>query len=146
MIKGLIIGIVIGILICVGASYYYFASGAAPVAVSDPQMPFEKKMANMALDAHVDRQHIANPPISANEPNLLAGANVYKQDCAVCHGLPGHPAEYVSMMFPIPTQLFKGKGVTDDPPSESYWKAANGIRLSGMPSFKNKLSDTQLCK
>jgi len=34
--------------------------------------------------------------------------------------------------------------VTDDPASETYWKAANGIRLSGMPSFKTKLSDTQL--
>ncbi|MGA7474902.1 MAG: hypothetical protein WBW60_19360, partial [Candidatus Sulfotelmatobacter sp.] len=33
---------------------------------------------------------------------------------------------------------------TDDPASETYWKAANGIRLSGMPSFKTKLTDTQL--
>jgi mono/diheme cytochrome c family protein len=40
--------------------------------------------------------------------------------------------------------LFRGKGVTDDPASVTYWKAANGIRLSGMPSFKTKLSDTQL--
>jgi hypothetical protein len=47
-------------------------------------------------------------------------------------------------MFPKPPQLFRGKGVTDDPASETYWKAANGIRLSGMPSFKTKLSDTQL--
>ncbi len=37
-----------------------------------------------------------------------------------------------------------GKGVTEDPPSESYWKAVNGIRLSGMPAFKSELSDTQL--
>jgi len=47
-------------------------------------------------------------------------------------------------MFPIPPQLFRGKGVSDDPASETYWKAANGIRLSGMPSFKTKLTDTQL--
>jgi len=47
-------------------------------------------------------------------------------------------------MFPKPPQLFRGKGVTDDPASETYWKAANGIRLSGMPSFKTKLTDTQL--
>jgi hypothetical protein len=47
-------------------------------------------------------------------------------------------------MFPKPPQLFRGKGVTDDPASETYWKAANGIRLSGMPSFKIKLTDTQL--
>jgi hypothetical protein len=47
-------------------------------------------------------------------------------------------------MYPHATLLFKGKGVTDDPPQESYWKATNGIRLSGMPSFKDTLSDTQL--
>jgi mono/diheme cytochrome c family protein len=47
-------------------------------------------------------------------------------------------------MFPKPPQLFHGKGVTDDPATESYWKTANGIRLSGMPSFSNKLTDTQI--
>ncbi|HVB58834.1 MAG TPA: cytochrome c [Candidatus Acidoferrales bacterium] len=144
MIRGLIIGIILGILVCVGAGYYYFASGMAPVAVADPLMPFERKLANMALDAHIEKQHIGQPSIPADEANLLAGAEVYKQNCAVCHGLPGHPVDYVSMMFPKPTQLFKGKGVTDDPASESYWKAANGIRLSGMPSFKDKLTNVQL--
>jgi mono/diheme cytochrome c family protein len=144
MLKGLVIGFVLGILVCTGAAYYYFASGMAPVAVSDPLMPFEKRMANMALKAHIEKQHIGQPSIPADEANLQAGAEVYKQNCAVCHGLPGHPVDYVNMMFPKPTELFKGKGVTNNPPSESYWKAVNGIRLSGMPSFKNKLSDKQL--
>ena len=35
-------------------------------------------------------------------------------------------------------------GVSDDPPGETYWKAANGIRLTGMPAYKDILSDTQL--
>jgi mono/diheme cytochrome c family protein len=35
-------------------------------------------------------------------------------------------------------------GVTDDPPGETYWKVANGIRLSGMPSYKDVLTDTQM--
>jgi len=34
--------------------------------------------------------------------------------------------------------------VTDDPPGETYWKVANGIRLTGMPAFKDVLSDTQM--
>jgi len=34
--------------------------------------------------------------------------------------------------------------VTDDPVAESYWKAANGIRMSGMPAFKTRLTETQL--
>jgi hypothetical protein len=47
-------------------------------------------------------------------------------------------------MFPKPPALFKGKGVTDDFASETYWKVANGIRLTGMPEFKQSLNDTQI--
>jgi thiosulfate dehydrogenase len=54
------------------------------------------------------------------------------------------PTDYAATMYPKPTQLFRGTGVTDDPASESYWKSANGIRLSGMPAFKTKLTETQL--
>jgi mono/diheme cytochrome c family protein len=35
-------------------------------------------------------------------------------------------------------------GVTDDPPGETYWKVANGIRLTGMPSFEKVLTDTEM--
>jgi mono/diheme cytochrome c family protein len=70
----------------------------------------------MALDAHIEKQHIPPSPVPADEPNFLAGAGVYKQHCAVCHGLPGQiPVDYATTMFPKPPQLFRGKGVTDDP-------------------------------
>jgi len=144
MIKGIVVGLVLAIVVVAGGLYYYFASGRAPAAVSDPMMPFEKKLANMALDAHIEKQHLGESPIPADEPNLLEGARIYNMNCADCHGLPGHTSDDVNTMFPRPTQMFEGKGVTDDPPSESYWKAANGIRLSGMPAFKSKLSQTQL--
>ena len=35
-------------------------------------------------------------------------------------------------------------GVSDDPPGETYWKVANGIRLTGMPSYKQVLTDIQM--
>jgi mono/diheme cytochrome c family protein len=47
-------------------------------------------------------------------------------------------------MYPKPPELFKGTGVTDDPAWETYWKATNGIRLTGMPGFKGRLTDAQL--
>jgi len=34
--------------------------------------------------------------------------------------------------------------VTDDPVGESFWKVKNGIRLSGMPGFRESLSETQM--
>ncbi|MFZ0800305.1 MAG: c-type cytochrome [Terriglobales bacterium] len=99
----------------------------------------------MALDAHIEKQHIPPSPVPSDEINFLEGAGAYKQHCASCHGLPGQPPiDYATTMFPKPPQLFRGKGVTDDPASEAYWKAVNGIRLSGMPSFKTELTDTEL--
>jgi thiosulfate dehydrogenase len=143
--KAFVVGLLVGVLLLVGGVYYYFSSGMAPVATADPPMPFEKKMASKALNAHIDKQNIASSPVPADEANLVAGAKVYKEQCAVCHGLPEQPSPAIAdSMFPHATLMFKGKGVTDDPPTESYWKAANGIRLSGMPSFKGALTDTQL--
>ncbi len=144
MLKGIVVGFILGVIVLTGGAYFYFASGMAPVATTDPMMPFERKLAKMALRAHIEKQHVGESPVAADEPNLLAGADTYKKECAMCHGLPDHPVDYVKMMFPKPTQLFKGTGVTDNPASESYWKAVNGIRLSGMPAFKDKLTSTQL--
>jgi thiosulfate dehydrogenase len=34
--------------------------------------------------------------------------------------------------------------VTDDPPGETSWKVANGIRMTGMPGFGKSLSSDQM--
>ena len=34
--------------------------------------------------------------------------------------------------------------MSDDPVGETYWKVANGIRLTGMPSFDKVLNETQM--
>jgi thiosulfate dehydrogenase len=143
--KRFLVGFLLGVVAVAGGLFYYFYSGMAPVATSDPPMPFEKRMANMALNAHLERQTLPPPPVQPDEQNLLAGADIYQQHCAMCHGLPNQTKPIIQQgMYPPPTELFRGKGVTDDPPSESYWKALNGIRLSGMPSFKSGLNETQL--
>src|SRR5258708_2483829 len=86
-----------------------------------------------------------NVPIQANEANYLAGADFYKQHCAVWQGLRVEPKSGIATeMYPHPPLLFEGKGVTDDEPGESYWKIFNGIRLSGMPGFSKSLSETQM--
>ena len=145
MFKAFVIGVLIGVIGLTGSVFFYFASGMAPVAVADPMMPYEKKMASRALDARIEKANIPAPPVAVNEENLLAGAKLYKENCSVCHGTPNEPSPFIaSNMFPHATLMFKGKGVTDDPPQESYWKIVNGIRLTGMPSFKATLNDTQM--
>jgi thiosulfate dehydrogenase len=145
MLRALGIGILLGILLVMMGVWLYFTSGRAPVAATDPPMPFERKLASSALHAHLDKQPHPDSPVPADETNLLAGAEVYKQNCAVCHGLPAEPETAIALgMFPKPPELFHGTGVTDDPAWETHWKAENGIRLTGMPGFKGRLTDTQL--
>jgi thiosulfate dehydrogenase len=133
------------LLVAAGA-WFYFTAGWAPVAVADPPMLFEKKLAHGALNARISKDPHTDPaPVPADEGTYLAGADVYKQNCAVCHGLPGQPQSAIAQgMFPKPPELFHGTGVTDDPAWETNWKAKNGIRLTGMPAFKGALNDTQL--
>lgn len=145
MLRSLLFGILLGILLVVAGVYLYFSTGSAPVAVTAPPMPFERKFAHMGLSAYLAKQPHPEPQVPQDEPNFLAGTQVYKQNCAVCHGLPGEPKTNIaSGMAPNPPQLFKGTGVTDDEPWETYWKVENGIRMTGMPGFKDKLTETQI--
>jgi mono/diheme cytochrome c family protein len=108
MIKGTVIGSFLTAVVLVVGFYYYFAAGMAPVATADPAMPFERKLANMALNAHIGRQQIGPSPVAADEPSYLAGAGLYRQHCALCHGLPGQsPTDYATTMYPKPPQLFE---------------------------------------
>lgn len=145
MMKRLLIGFVLGIAVIAGGAYYYFSSGMAPVATSAPPMPFERTMARLALRAALNKQTPLQPLVQPNEQNLLAGADIYQQHCAFCHSLPNQTKTAAEDgMYPPPPELFRGKGVTDDPPWETYWKVLNGIRMTGMPSFKQTLTATQM--
>jgi thiosulfate dehydrogenase len=143
--KAFVIGVLLGAVLIAGGIYYYFVSGMAPAAVADPPMMMERKMASRSLDAHIDKANVPAPPIQPSEDNYVAAAKLYRDNCAGCHGLPNQPPPAISgNFFPDATLMFKGKGVTDDPPQVSYWKVKNGIRLTGMPTFKGILDDTQM--
>ena len=145
MVKGFLVGILVGFLLVFIGLYFYFATGQAPVATKDPEMPMEHRFAHMALDAYLNKKPHPNSPVPADETSFLAGAKVYNEHCAVCHGLPGEPKTAIADgMFPKPPQLFHGVGVTDDEPYETYWKVYGGIRMTGMPGFGDRLSETQM--
>ena len=145
MLKGLVVGVILGVLGVAGGVYFYFATGRAPVATTAPDMPFERRLARMALHSYLDKLPHPEPAVATNEQSFLEGAKVYVEHCAVCHGLPGQERTYIAQgMYPKPPQLFRGTGVTDDEPWETYWKVEGGIRMTGMPGFKGRLTEQQI--
>ncbi|HEX7287619.1 MAG TPA: c-type cytochrome [Candidatus Angelobacter sp.] len=144
--KKFIFGLILGLLIPAVGAFCYFRLGYAPVATSAPPMPFEHQVAKMALAARIGKEAPKQAQGTTDEAGLEQGATIYTENCAFCHGLPGEPATKAAKgMFPLPPQLFnKDEMVTDDPVGETYWKVANGIRMTGMPGFGEMLTQAQI--
>jgi thiosulfate dehydrogenase len=144
----LFLGFILGIVAVAAGLFAYLKFGPLPVAVSDTPLPMEKQIVSLPLHARIDRES-KTAPFGISEDVFESGAQVYRSQCASCHGTPGHDVGFAKHMFPTAPQLWKKHGegivgVSDDEPGETYWKVANGIRLSGMPSYKHILSDTQM--
>lgn len=148
--RNLIIGLILGLLILPVAGILYFKFGTPPVAVADKPFPFERQIVHVPLNARIDREMPKSVPIQLTEANLVAGAQIYRQNCAACHGLYNSTSTFAQHMYPWAPQLWhvhgarRVVGVSDDPAGETYWKVDNGIRLTGMPSYKEILSSTEM--
>jgi thiosulfate dehydrogenase len=139
-----LLGLIIGIILLPLFAFCYVYFGYAPVATAEPPFPMERKITSIALKARISKEAPKDAAIPVNEENLMEGAKVYRQQCEICHGTGGPITPTAQGMFPRPPQLLHGKGVTDDPAGETYWKVKNGIRLTGMPAYGPSLSDQQI--
>lgn len=148
--KKFLLGLLVGLIAVPVAVAIYFRDGHPPVAVADHPFPFERQIVHVPLRARIASEMPGNPPIAPTDANLEAGAHLYRQECAACHGLAGQPSSFGKYMYPRAPQLWErhhhgaAVGVSDDPPGETYWKIENGIRLTGMPSYAKVLSQTQM--
>lgn len=143
--KAFIFGFITALALVVAGGIAYFALGLAPVATTSAPLPFERQIAGIALHASIRKNAPLSSPIQPSEAVYLAGTQIYRSNCAVCHGLPGGEQSAIAKgEFPKPPELLNGNGVTDDPAGVTYWKVANGIRLTGMPGFSGSLSSEQM--
>ena len=143
------LGFVLGVAAVAAGLFGYLKFGALPVAVADKPFSYEKEIVYLPLSSRIDRE-LKNPPFGISEDVFESGARVYRAQCASCHGAPGHDVAFAKHMFPSAPQLWRGHGthgvvgVSDDEAGETYWKVANGIRLSGMPSYSKVLTDAEI--
>lgn len=142
-------GIIIGVLLLPAGAWAWFKYGHPPVAVADAPLPFERQITHVPLNARIDKEAPGAAAVQANEATFVAGAHIYREQCAFCHGVSGEKSKIGGNMFPGVPQLWESHGhgvvgVSDDPPGETYWKVANGIRLSGMPAYNKILSETEM--
>jgi thiosulfate dehydrogenase len=142
--RGFILGVFLTIFMILAGGFLFVSSGKLSMATSAPPLPLEETVAKMAIRASIGNAKDQKDPLPFDEANLMAGAKLYKDHCAGCHGVPQSHSTIAKAMFPPPPQLFeKDDRVTDDPEGETFWKVTHGIRMTGMPGFGGILSDIE---
>jgi mono/diheme cytochrome c family protein len=143
-----LLGVLLVVVLAPVVALGWLKWGNVPVAVADAPLPLEQQLTGLALHARIAREPVKNMPTQIDEESLVAGARVYNEKCAACHGLHGKPSELGAHLYPSAPALWEkhgnAVGVSDDPPSETMWKVINGIRLTGMPSYKGVLTDNEI--
>ena len=147
MLKGVALGVALTLAVALIGAYVLVRSGLIPANADAKPGWLEIWMASTSLDATLRREAPKGPnPVPLTEANLLDGVHLFAQNCAVCHG----SAKGAESSSPIANGLYQkppqlaSDGVEDDPEGFSFWKIKHGIRLTGMPSWAETLSDRQI--
>lgn len=142
--KGFILGILLTVAVIIVGGVFLAETGRVDMRADQRPPDVERHFAGRAMDESVDRHapKIDNPIQPTNE-NLIGGATIYLDHCALCHGDPARPASPLAeTLYPPPPQFMTD--APDMPDNENYYITVHGIRWTGMPGWKNTLKDQDI--
>jgi mono/diheme cytochrome c family protein len=147
MFKPFIAGAVAVVVVGIAGGAVAVRRGWIPANADATPGSLETYVAGTSLQATLDRDAPKQPnPVALTDENLLAGIALYGEHCAICHGTSAGDVSASPVargLYPPPPQLATD-GVEGDPEGVSFWKIKHGIRWTGMPSWKNALTDQQI--
>ena len=84
-------------------------------------------------------------PTPDNEQSVKRGAEHFQHHCQICHGLDGQNTgvPFADKMSP-PVADLASKHVQEYTDGQLKWIVENGIRFTGMPSWKGTIEDQEM--
>src|SRR6202162_4327662 len=130
-----IAGILIGILLVLGAVFFVAWSGSYNVAATSLPGKTEMKFAAFALNRAIQKRATVKANPFTKPEDVRAGLAHYKENCLDCHGAPGvEESEFgKGLNPPAPDLMLPAMQRMRD--GELFWVVSNGIRMTGMPAF-----------
>ena len=124
--------------------FVFMRSGLFNVGASSPHTKLIEWLTHETM-IHSVRRHAAAlvPPDHTSARQVRAGFCNYETHCVACHGAPAIAREqWVGGMEPSPPYLVDATSKWK--PRELFWIAKNGIKMTGMPSWRDSMSDAQI--
>src|SRR5689334_12318013 len=126
------------------APFTVMKSGVIDVSADVKPPAWEAHLMPLALRASI-RHHAPAQlnPVPPTKEGLAAGAEIYNQMCASCHGrTDGRPGILGASLYPPAPQLPGHPTAYSE--AELFWIIKHGIRNTGMPGWSRQLSDDDL--
>jgi mono/diheme cytochrome c family protein len=140
---------VVGLLavgVCgVAAALLFIDSGIYDVTAMTPHTRL------VAWAVHQTYQHamardsagITVPADLETAANVQAGAHLYLETCAMCHGAPGMPPGPLRRGI-NPSAPFLLAATRKNQPNQMFWVIKNGVKMTGMAAFGKSMTDQQI--
>lgn len=138
-----LLGFVAGIVVLLLVAFCYVRFGFIDPRADKEVSLLESKIAMPSLDAAVDRRasEMQNP-VQPTDANLIVGMKIYQTNCASCHGDIHHPrGPLADSLYPRAPQFLED--APDMPEHQNFYIIQHGIRMSGMPAWKQTLSEPE---
>lgn len=142
--RNFLLGIIVTLLALAIGAIWYTRTGRVNFQADQTPSTAERWFAGGASDAYIEHNapHVRNP-IPATEQNVIAGAQLYLNHCAGCHGTPLSPATQFMHSFnpPVPAFFASAPDMSDN---QNFYVIQHGIRFSGMPAWNKTLTTQQI--
>ncbi len=132
------------ILGVIGATLGAFLQGCT----ADKQPSHEETtLANAAKDVVIPLEAgNKKNPLPETDEVLSEGQRVFLQSCAVCHGPGGRGGAPIGRNMDPPAMDLSSPHVQHWSDAELFWIIQNGVRRTGMPSWKSTIADDDTWK
>ena len=122
----------------------FVKSGLFDVGASHPHTRFTEWVTHETM-IHSVRRHARSitPPARFTAASAVRGFCEYETHCVACHGAAGVAREHwASGLEPQPPYLLDATRRFNS--AELFWIAQNGIKMTGMPSWRDTMTDRQI--
>jgi cytochrome c1 len=128
--------------IAAGALFVWL--GLYDISATDQHLAPTYRLLDVAMRRSVKQRAEEIPVPDLSDPaKLQAGAFLYRQHCLQCHGAPGvAPEPFALGMTPVPVPLVHT--ARNWHPAEMFWVVKEGIKMTGMPAWKYRMSDEHI--
>jgi mono/diheme cytochrome c family protein len=144
-LEPIVIGAAIALLALVPVGVVAFVkSGIYDVAASKPHTKLTEWITHETM-IHSIRRHAQaiKAPRRSSGAQVMAGFCTYETHCVACHGAPAIAREqWVSGLEPSPPYLLDATSHWSS--AELFWIVKHGIKMTGMPSWRDSMSDRQV--